>query len=173
MMYRMALQTFIWKLGWTPPKAQRLEAFKWCDRLQNWIDAFHNHAVAYWIKDIALEEEFTGNILDTFDDAGSDEDDNIITIPTLTSSPDDAERTLICLPSQFSADTLDSSFMHNFTKQERKLWEGQANDALQGLQLSLCQKSVLYWTALWLQTTKKGKSCPQKEIQDADANARH
>ena len=131
-----------------PPKAQRLEAFKRRDRLKNRIDAFHNHAVAYWIKDIALEEEFTNNILDAFDDAGSDKDDNIITIPTLTSSPDDAERTPICLPSQFSADTLDGSFMHNFAKQERKLQEGQANDALQGLRLSLCRKSVLYRTAL-------------------------
>ena len=98
----------------TPPKAQRLEAFKRRDRLQNRIDAFHNHAGAYWIQDIALEEEFTNNILDTFDDAGSDEDENIITVPTLTSSPDDAERTPICLPSQFSADTLDGSFMRNF-----------------------------------------------------------
>ena len=101
---------------------------------------------AYWIKDIALEEEFTDDILDAFDDAGSDEDEdeNIVTVPTLTSSPDDAERTLICLPSQFSADTLDSSFMRNFAKQERKLREGQANNALQGLRLSLCRKSVLY-----------------------------
>ena len=80
--------------------------------------------VAYWIKDIALEEEFTDDILDAFDDAGSDEDDNIITVPTLTSSPDDAERMPICLPSQFSADTLDGLFMHNFTKQERMLREG-------------------------------------------------
>ena len=39
----------------------------------------------------------------------------------LTSSPDDAERMPICLPSQFSNDTLDGLFMHNFTKQERKL----------------------------------------------------
>ena len=106
--------------------------------------------MAYWIKDIALEEEFTDDILDAFDDASSDEDEdeNIVTVPTLTSSPDDAERTLICLPSQFSADTLDSSFMRNFAKQERKLREGQVNDALQGLRLSLCQKSVLYRTAL-------------------------
>ena len=106
--------------------------------------------VAYWIKDIALEEEFTDNILDAFDDSGSDkdEDKNIVTVPTLTSSPDDTERTPICLPSQFSADTLDGSFMHNFAKQERKLREGQANDALQGLQLSLCRKSVLYQMAL-------------------------
>ena len=79
--------------------------------------------MACWIKDIALEEEFTDNILDAFDDAGSDkdEDENIVTIPTLTSSPDDTERTLICFPSQFSADTLDGSFIHNFAKQERKL----------------------------------------------------
>ena len=80
--------------------------------------------VAYWIKDIALEEEFTDNILDAFDDASSDEDEdeNIVTIPTLMSSPDDdAERIPICLPSQFSTDTLDGSFMHNFAKQERKL----------------------------------------------------
>ena len=78
---------------------------------------------AYWIKDIALEEEFTDDILDAFDDASSDEDkdENIVTVPTLTSSPDDAERTPICLPSQFSTDTLDSSFMRNFIKQERKL----------------------------------------------------
>ena len=73
-----------------------------------------------------------------------DKDENIVTIPTLTSSPYDTERTLICLPSQFSADTLDGSFMRNFAKQERKLQEGQANNALQGLQLSLCRKSVLY-----------------------------
>ena len=121
MMYRIALQAFIRKLGQTPLKAQRLEAFKQRDQLQNWIDTFHNHAAAYWIKDIALEEEFTDDILDAFDDAGADKDKdkNIVTIPTLTSSPDDAERILICLPSQFSADTLDSSFMCNFTKQER------------------------------------------------------
>ena len=79
--------------------------------------------MAYWIKDIALEEEFTDDILDAFDDASSDKDknENIVTVPTLNSSPDDAERTPICLPSQFSADTLDSSFMCNFAKQERKL----------------------------------------------------
>ena len=76
--------------------------------------------MAYWVKDIALEEELTDNILDAFDDASSDEDDNIITIPTLMSSPDDAERMPIFLPSQFSADTLDSSLMHKI-KQERKL----------------------------------------------------
>ena len=54
---------------------------------------------AYWIKDIALEE-FTDNILDAFDDASSDqdEDENIVTVPTLMSSPDDTERTPICLP---------------------------------------------------------------------------
>ena len=105
---------------------------------------------AHWIKDIALEEEFTDNILDAFDDASldEDEDENIVTVPTLTSSPDDAERTPICLPSQFSTDTLDGSFMCNFAKQERKLREGQANDTLQGLQLLLCWKSVLYQMAL-------------------------
>ena len=158
-----------------PPKAQRLEAFKRRDRLQNRIDGFHNHAAGYWIKDIALEEEFTDDILDAFDDASSDKDKdkNIVTIPTLTSSPDDAERTPICLPSQFSTDTLDGSFMRNFVKQERKLREGQVNDALQGLRLSLCRKSVLYRTALRPQKTKKGKSRPWKEIQDADANVRH
>ena len=130
---------------------------------------------AYWIKDIALEEEFTDDILGAFDDASldEDEDENIVTIPTLTSSPDDAERTPICLPSQFSTDTLDGSFMHNFAKQERKLQEGQANNALQGLWLSLCWKSVLYRMALWLQKMKNGKSHPQKKIQDADTNARH
>ena len=113
--------------------------------------------MAYWIKDIALEEEFTDDILDAFDDAGSDKDKdkNIVTIPTLTSSPDDAERTPICFPSQFSADTLDGSFMRNFTKQERKLQEGQANNALQGLRLLLCQKSVLYRMALQPQKNKK------------------
>ena len=88
--------------------------------------------------------------MDAFDDAGLDEDEdkNIVTVPTLTSSPDDAERTPIWFPSQFSADTLDGSFMRNFAKQERKLREGQANDALQGLRLLLCWKSVLYRTAL-------------------------
>ena len=76
-------------------KAQRLEAFKQCDWLQNQIDEFHYHTVAYWIKDIALEEEFTYDILDAFDDAGldKDKDENIVTIPTLMSSPDDAENT--------------------------------------------------------------------------------
>ena len=103
------------------PKAQRLEAFKQHNQLKNQIDAFHNHVVAYWIKDIAQEEEFANNILDAFDDASSDKDEEIITVPTLMSSPDDAERMLICFPSHFSADTLDGSFMHNFAKQERKL----------------------------------------------------
>ena len=123
MMYRIALQTFIQKLRRTLPKALRLEAFKRCDQLQNRIDGFYNHVAAYWIKDIALEEEFTDDILDAFDDASldEDEDENIVNVPTLTSSPDDTERTPICLPSQFSTDTLDGSFMHNFAKQERKL----------------------------------------------------
>ena len=77
--------------------------------------------VAYWIKDIALEEEFTNNILDAFDDAGSDEDKKIIIVP----SQDDTERTLICFPSHFTTDTQDSLFMCNFAKQERSFEKGR------------------------------------------------
>ena len=55
--------------------------------------------------------------------------------PTL--STDQPERAPILLPSQFGKDTLNHLAIIPFTKQEIKLREGQANDALDGLRLAL------------------------------------
>ena len=97
---RLALQTFICKLGKTPTKSQCLEAFKWCDRLQSQIDAFHTWVAAYWIKDVALQEEFVYNSTDGSEDSDNDNSDyseNGLVTSTLLLGPEDPERVPICL----------------------------------------------------------------------------
>jgi hypothetical protein len=122
---------------------------------------------------MALDEEFVDNAAETFDEDALDEDENIFITPTLTSGPDDPEKTPICLPSHFHVDTFSDRSMRTFVKQEIKLREGQANDALQGLRLCLSRKSVLYRMGLRPQKTKKGKARPRQDISEADANVRH
>ena len=63
-------------------------------------------------------------------------------------STDQPERAPILLPSQFGKDTLNHPAIIPFAKQEIKLREGQANDALDGLWLALSRKSVLFRTDL-------------------------
>ena len=87
---RLALQTFICKLGKTPTKSQRLEAIKRRDWLQSQIDAFHTQAAAYWIKDVALQEEFIYNSTngsEDSDDDNSDYSENGLVTSTLLSGP--------------------------------------------------------------------------------------
>ena len=170
---RLALQTFICKLGKTPTKSQHLEAFKRHDRLQSQIDVFHTWVAAYWIKDVALQEEFVDDSTNSSDDDNSDYSKNVLVTPTLLSGPEDPERVPICLPSHFGRETIHERSMHTFVQVELKLWEGQVNDALQGLRLSLSRKSVLYCTSLRHQKSKKGKTQSWQENYEVAANARH
>ena len=164
---------FIRKLGKTPTKSHRLEAFKRWDWVQSQIDAFHTHAAAYWIKDVALQEEFDDNAPEAFEDANSDSDVHISITTTLRTGPDDPEKMPICLPSNFGSNALRDRTMRAFVKQEINLQEGQANNALWGPCLSLSRKLVLYRTSLRHQKTKKGKTCSRQEIHEVDANAKH
>ena len=170
---RLALQTFIRKLGKTPTKSQHLEAFKRRDRLQSQIDAFHTWVAAYWIKDVTLQEEFVDDSTDSSDDDNSDYSENGLVTSTLSSGPEDPERVPICLPSHFGRETICERSMRTFVQVELKLREGQANDALQGLHLSLSRKSVLYHTSLRHQKSKKGKTHSWQEIYEVVATARH
>ena len=91
--------------------------------------------------------------------------------PTL--STDQPERAPILLPLQFGKDTLNHPVIIPFTKQEIKLREGQANDALDGLRLALSRKSVLFHTDLQHKKTKQGKSWSCAEINEVSWTARH
>ena len=173
---RLALQTFICKLGKTPTKSQCLEAFKWCDQLQHQIDAFHTQVAAYWIKDVALQEEFIYNSTngsEDSDDDNSDYSENGLVTSTLLSGPKDLERVPICLPSHFRRETIHDRSICTFVQLELELWEGQANDALQGIHLSLNRKSVLYCTSLRHQKLKKGKTQSWQEIHKVASTANH
>ena len=75
----------------------------------------------------------------------------------LTLFTDEPERAPILLPLQFGQDTINHLAILPFAKQEIKLREGQANDALDGLWLALSRKSVLFWTDLQQKKTKKGR----------------
>lgn len=165
------MATFIRKVGKNPTKAQRLEAFKKRDRLKNQIDTFHSHAAAYWLKGISLDKDSTEYESEISD--FSDEDNQETIGLSFCSDPDDAEKMAICLPSSFGSNTLKLPFMQTFLKQEIKLREGQANDALQGLRLALCRKSVLFQTDLWHQNTKKGKTRSWQEIHQVNRTAQH
>ena len=173
---RLALQTFIWKLGKTPTKSQRLEAFKWRDWLQHQVDAFHTQVAAYWIKDVALQEEFVYNSTNSSkdsDDDNSDYSENGLVTSILLSGPKDPERVPICLPSHFRRETIHDRSICTFVQLELKLWEGQANDALQDFHLSLSRKSVLYCTSLHHQKLKKGKTQSWQEIHKVASTANH
>ena len=91
----------------------------------------------------------------------------------LALSSDEPEKVPILLPSQFGRDTLNHPAIAPFAKQEIKLREGQANDALDGLWLALSRKSVLFRTDLQYKKTKKGKTRSWVEINEVSRTARH
>ena len=77
------------------------------------------------------------------------------------------------LPSQFGKDILNHLAIIPFAKQEIKLREGQANDALDGLWLALSRKSVLFRPDLQHNKTKQGKYRSWAEINEVSRTARH
>lgn len=149
--------------------------FKRRARLQSQIDSFHTRAADLWLQ----QADYDSQLGETADDqalCSEDDDDdgeNVFIVPTLTSGPDDAERTPIFFPSQFSTATSQTNSMHRYALQEISLREGQANDALQGLRLALSTKSVMFRTDLRHQKKKKGKTRAWANIHNIDRSARH
>ena len=168
--HRLQVIAFIWKLGRKLSKAQRLKIFKKWDQLQSWINAFNHQAAAYWLQDESVFGDDFANftlIPKLFDPIEGEE----YSAPSL--STDQLERAPILLPLQFGKDTLNQPGIIPLVKQEIKLREGQANDALDGLQLALSRKSVLFCTDLRHKKTKKGKSQSWAEINEVSWTARH
>ena len=168
--HRLQVIAFIRKLGRKLSKAQRLKIFKKWDWLQSQINAFNHRATAYWLQDKSVfGDDFADFTLipELFDPIEGEE----YSAPSL--STDQPERAPILLPLQFGKDTLNHPAIIPFVKQEIKLREGQANDALDGLRLALSRKSVLFRTDLQHTKTKKGKSQSWAEINKVSRTARH
>ena len=134
------------KMGRKPSTAEKIDIAHRRERLQARIDAFDQQAAEFWppeYVDIPSDgpNDLEQDILPS--DSEDKEEDNVF----LSSSMDEShcpETVVLLLPSSIGIQSCREAGYSNFVRQELKLQVGQANDALQGLRLSLSQKAVIF-----------------------------
>lgn len=167
--------TYVRRLGYRPTAAERKEASRRRNRLQDQIDDFQKKAVEFWGPPAELEDHFWEDV--SSEGGGpSDSDDDEKNI-FLTESPLDIagapERRRLLLPSTLGINICNDLGYTCFAEQELALRIGQANDALQGLRLCLSKKAVIFRQGLRSAKSKVKKTRSWHEIGEVDGGARH
>ena len=140
-------------------ETQRLDISCRHDRLQSQINGLVQATATFlgadWDSDlIGLQEGHT------------DEDDTFITVSV---SPGNAEGAILPLPSYIGLPRCGAWGLNCLIKQELQLRQGQANDALHEIRLSLADKAMLYRTDVRHGRNYTMTSRTWKKVADLDA----
>jgi hypothetical protein len=147
---------------------QKLDLVKKRERIRSRIDAFHAKVPPYLI-DVELDLEPNDWIAEDPEDL-DDVDDS----PSISQAEEmDAERLPILLPSKIGLEKFMDADLSEIVKKELTLREGQANDALQGVRMTLGKKSFLFRNRLRKSTSKVQKLRSWTDIGLVEAGVRH
>ena len=150
LLVRLALATYRRKLGLRPTTAQKLELHKRQDHLQARIDGFKGKAALAFgdldldeIEDLLEDEDAPlDRVVDQ--DTGSDDQSDGAKLGRPHSNIHSPESWPLLLPSTLGWKLCQQLGLQSLISMELRLREGQANDALHGLKIALCEKAVLY-----------------------------
>ncbi|KAG1861306.1 hypothetical protein F4604DRAFT_1684111 [Suillus subluteus] len=115
------------------------------DRLQGQIDGFTQSALTHLGEGFDADDDPDDLNVDILDDLDDDPADFSKTSDAWTNSP---KLTVIPLPSNLGVDRCRHCMAEDLIPLEMSLREGQANDTLHNLRIHLCNKAVLFRTAV-------------------------
>jgi hypothetical protein len=175
---RLTLAAFVRKLGRQPTIPQKLDLAQRRERLQTRIDTFHWQAAQFWAPD-DMDSHLQGPTIFEdpdveFSDSDDDDDeerDNVFV--TETKDPGVAEQLPLLLPSNLGLEVCQQHGYAGFVSKEKTLSVGQANDALQGLRLSLSHKAVIFREGVRIARTKTRKTRAWDQVLMVDVNVQH
>jgi hypothetical protein len=132
------------KIGKHPTSEQNLEIYKRRDKLQNQLDVFHSRFSDYFgeVDPDDFESEDSNPWVDLIEDS-SDED---MTGPEISPGAFCPEKTRLLLPSVLGMERCKELGLMPLAQKERRLREGQANDALHAIRLALGYKALIFRT---------------------------
>ncbi|KAG1854885.1 hypothetical protein F4604DRAFT_1685896 [Suillus subluteus] len=142
---QIALLIEVRRMGRRSTETQRLDIAQQQDRLQGQIDRFTQSALTHLGEGFDADDEPDDLNVDILDDLNDDPADFSKTSDTWTNSP---ELTVIPLPSNLRVDRCRHCMAEDLITLEMSLHEGQANDTLHNLQIHLCNKAILFRTAV-------------------------
>ncbi|KAG1863871.1 hypothetical protein F4604DRAFT_1928984 [Suillus subluteus] len=124
---------------------ERLDIARQRDRLQGQIDGFTQSALTHLGEGFDADDEPDDLNVDILDDLDDDLADFSKTSDTWTNSP---KLTVIPLPLNLGVDRCRRCMAEDLIPLEMSLREGQANDTLHNLRIHLCNKAILFRTAV-------------------------
>ncbi|KAG1889860.1 hypothetical protein F4604DRAFT_1914378 [Suillus subluteus] len=142
---QIALLIEVRRMGRRSTETQRLDIARQRDRLQGQIDGFTQSALTHLGEGFDTDDEPDDLNVDILDDLDDDPADFSKTSDTWTNSP---ELTVIPLPLNLGVDRCRRCMAEDLIPLEMSLHEGQANDTLHNLRIHLCNKAVLFRTAV-------------------------
>jgi hypothetical protein len=163
-------------MGKKPTRAEMIEVAQKRERLQARINTFHRKVSEFWQPNTdeaslhlpeAAGDQYLGGT-----DTEEEPDEDVFTASPLDDSSL-VKTQLLLLPSSLGLKLCQDHGYTKFVKQEKILRTGQANDALQGIQLGLSKKAVIFWNGLRNAKTKTRKLRSWDQIVLVDINVRH
>ncbi|KAG1884252.1 hypothetical protein F4604DRAFT_1878716 [Suillus subluteus] len=142
---QIALLIEVRRMGRRSTETQRLDIARQQDHLQGQIDGFTQSALTHLGEGFDADDEPDDLNVDILDDLDDDPADFSKTSDTWTNSP---ELTVIPLPSNLGVDRCRRCMAEDLIPLEMSLREGQANDTLHNLRIHLCNKAILFRTAV-------------------------
>ncbi|KAG1837265.1 hypothetical protein F4604DRAFT_1692376 [Suillus subluteus] len=142
---QIALLIEVRRMGKRSTETPRLDIAWQRDRLQGQIDGFTQSALTHLGEGFDADDDPDDLNVDILDDLDDDPADFSKTSDAWTNSP---ELTVIPLPSNLGVDRCRHCMAEDLILLEMSLREGQANDTLHNLRIHLCNKAVLFRTAV-------------------------
>ncbi|KAG1879029.1 hypothetical protein F4604DRAFT_1880057 [Suillus subluteus] len=142
---QIALLIKVRRMGKRSTETQRLDIARQRDRLQGQIDGFTQSALTHLGEGFDADDDPDDLNVDILDDLDDDPADFSKTSDAWTNSP---ELTVIPLPSNLRVDRCRHCMAEDLIPLEMSLHEGQANDTLHNLRIHLCNKAILFRTAV-------------------------
>ncbi|KAG1884743.1 hypothetical protein F4604DRAFT_1919247 [Suillus subluteus] len=142
---QIALLIEVRRMGKRSTETQRLDIARQRDRLQGQIDGFTQSALTHLGEGFDADDEPDDLNVDILDDLDDDPADFSKTSDAWTNSP---KLTVIPLPLNLGVDRCRRCMAEDLIPLEMLLHEGQANDTLHNLRIHLCNKAVLFRTAV-------------------------
>jgi hypothetical protein len=135
---------------------QTLDIVNKREQLQSRIDAFHDKASSFLVN-VELDGGENEWVMDYSDDL-EHLDDNLFELPVQDDSELlELENVPIILPSIIGMEKCIWANLSDIVQKDLSLWQGLANDALQGLRMAISKKSFLFQTRLQPATSKVQK----------------
>lgn len=174
---RILLRAHVKNLGATPTKTQKLDVAKRRERLLTRIIIFQENSEAFLAalninisQPEIVDEDWSD---DETDNKGPDELFDLSAAAAQHLSVGQVENIALFLPSTFGYEQCAEAKLKNVLNKECQLREGQANDCLHQLRLSIGQKSFLFRTQLRNAKSKTRKTKAWDDISSVGDTVSH